>query len=206
MGNIWCIVFLLIGAFFSFLLAAYVYILPPKHPESIPSIPFWVTLIPIFKDADQTELFHKYLEGPLRTHGAVKLFFAARWNVVVHRPRYLAAMFKHGGIYTKSGNYKKIPHSVLSQLLGDNIISSHGTRWKKYREIIQPGLQRTFEVELLARNAEILCDLVSDASGTCTGVKPVMIQGLLQRYTIANMGQVLLQTDFGVSSVLAEPE
>lgn len=156
--------------------------------------------MPFFKDIDQSEMYDQYIKGPIRTHGAVKLFFAARWNVVVHRPRYLAEMLKHGGVYEKSGNQKKIAHSVLAEFLGDNIISSHGSTWKRYRDVIKPGLQRTFDTDQLALNAEKLCDLIGSASTEAVDkVYGVPVQELLQRYTIANIGQVILQTEFGVS-------
>lgn len=184
-------------------LASYVFLLPPKHPQGIPAVPFWVTLIPFFKDVDQSEIYDQYIEEPIRAYGAVKLFFGARWNVVVHRPRYLAEMFKYGGVYEKSGNQKKIAHSVLAEFLGDNIISSHGSTWKQYRDVIRPGLQRTFEIDKLARNAEKLCDLIGSAqTQAVSGVHGIPVQELLQRYTIANIGEVILQTDFGVSFVL----
>lgn len=184
-------------------LASYLFLLPPKHPEGIPAVPFWVTLIPFFQDVDQSEIFSKYIEGPIHTHGAVKMFFAARWNVVVHRPRYLAEIFKHGGVYEKSGNQKKIAHSVLAEFLGDNIISSHGSTWKQYRDVIKPGLQKTFDAKKLAQNAEKLCDLIDNANTETTGEPHgIAIQELLQRYTISNIGQVVLQTEFGVSLAL----
>jgi len=102
-----------------FLASAYsFFLLPPKYPLNIPAIPFWVVLIPFFKDVDQSDIFKKYIEKPLRTHGAVKLFFGAQWNIVVHRPCYLAEIFKDEDLFQKSGNQKKIPHSVLAAFLG----------------------------------------------------------------------------------------
>lgn len=190
---------LLLGAILSLAFTYYVFLLPPRYPQGIPAVPFWVTLIPFFKDVDQSETFKKYIEGPIRTHGAVKIFFAARWNVLVHHPRYLSEVFKRENIYQKSGNQKKIAHSVLAAFLGDNIISSHGSTWKEYRDVIKPGLQRTFEAEILVRNAEKLCGLLGDASFQAAGApRAIIVQELLQRYTIANIAQVILQTDFGV--------
>lgn len=200
------LVLLPLGITFLLALASYMFLAPPRLPLGIPAVPFWVNLIPFFSDVDQSEIYDKYVKEPIRTHGAVKLFFGARWNVVVHRPRYLAEMFKHGGIYEKSGNHKKIAHSVLAEFLGDNIISSHGSTWKNYRDVIKPGLQRTFDPEQLAQNAEKLCDLIMSAfAGVAEEAHGIPVQDLLQRYTIANIGQMILQTDFGVSrSVLDE--
>jgi unspecific monooxygenase len=101
--------------------AAVVYVsflLPPRHPRNIPAIPFWVALLPFFKDVDQSEIFRKYIDKPLRTHGAVKLFFGAQWNILVHRPSFLVEIFRDEDLYQKSGNQKKIPHSVLAAFLG----------------------------------------------------------------------------------------
>lgn len=188
---------LLLVAVVSLGFTAYLVLVPPKHPQRIPGVPFWVTLIPFFKDVDQSEIFKTYIEEPLRAHGAVKIFFAGQWNVLIHRPQYLAEMFKHEHIYQKSGNHKKIPHSVLAAFLGDNIISSRGFTWKQYRNVIKPGLQRNFDTETLARNADKLCRLIDDG-----GPQAVPVQDLFQRYTIANIAQSVLQTDFGVGPVL----
>jgi cytochrome P450 len=197
---------LLTGTALSLLIiAACVIIIPPSHPRGIPAVPFWVTLIPFFKDVDQAETLRKYIDKPIRTHGAVKLFFAARWNILICRPQYLAEIFKHEDIYQKSGNQKKIPHSVLAEFLGDNIISAHGTTWRQYRQVIKPGLQRKFEVELLSQNARKLCNLLHDASIEAVGEHgAIAVQELLQRYTIANLAQVVLQTDFGARITLPQ--
>lgn len=188
-----CVLLLAVAASLAY--TAYVVLVPPKYPKGIPAVPFWVTLIPFFADVDQSETFKQYIEEPLRTNGAVKLFFAAQWNVLVHRPRYLAELFKREDIYQKSGNQKKIPRSVLAAFLGDHIISSHGTTWKQYRTIIQPGLQRKFDAATLARNAAKLCDMIDDSRVYPTGeLRGVAVQNMLQRYTIANIGQAILQT------------
>lgn len=96
----------------------FVFLLPPRHPRNIPTIPFWVALLPFFKDVDQSEIFRKYIDQPLRTHGAVKLFFGAQWNILVHRPSFLVEIFRDEDLYQKSGNQKKIPRSVLAAFLG----------------------------------------------------------------------------------------
>jgi cytochrome P450 len=177
----------------------YIFLLPPKYPTNIPAIPFWVALIPFVKDIDQSDIFRRYIERPLRTHGAVKLFFGAQWNILVHRPSYLAEMFKDEDRYQKSGNQKKIPHSVLAEFLGDNIISSHGEVWRNYQSVIRPGLQRKFEADKIAANADLLCGLLQDAQARA-GEGGVTVQELLQRYSVANCSEVMLQTKLDVSS------
>ncbi|KAI0003454.1 cytochrome P450 [Xylariaceae sp. FL0662B] len=182
----------------------YIFLLPPKYPQNIPTIPFWVALLPFFKDVDQSEVFRKYIDKPLRTHGAVKLFFGAQWNVLVHRPSYIVKMFKEEDLYQKSGNQKKIPHSVLAQFLGDNIISSHGPGWKNYQSVIKPGLQRNFEVETIKKNADRLCLLLRQAQ-THDSKQGIAIQDILQRYSVANCSEALLQTDLNALSAADSP-
>jgi hypothetical protein len=188
---------LLLGAILIFF-GYYLFLLPPKYPTNIPAIPFWVALIPFFKDVDQSVIFRQYIEQPLRTHGAVKLFFGAQWNVLVHKPSYLAEMFKDEDLYQKSGNQKKIPHSVLSEFLGDNIISSHGEVWRSYQAAFKPGLQRNFEASKIASNAGRLCRLVQDAQ-LRAGKTGLLVQELLQRYSAANCSEVVLQINLDVS-------
>jgi hypothetical protein len=94
------------------------FLVPPKHPQNIPAVPFWVTLIPFIADVDQEETYRKYLEKPLQKYGAVKIFFGARWNILVQRSSYIAEVFKDEDAFEKSGNQKKIPHSVLADFLG----------------------------------------------------------------------------------------
>ncbi|KAK3296576.1 Pyoverdine/dityrosine biosynthesis protein-domain-containing protein [Chaetomium fimeti] len=175
-------------------LVYFVFLLPPKYPTNIPAVPFWVALLPFFKDVDQSDIFRKYIEQPLKTHGAVKLFFGAQWNILVHKPSYVAEIFKDEDLYQKSGNQKKIPHSVLAEFLGDNIISSHGEVWKNYQSVVKPGLQRNFEAEKIAYNADRLCEFLKEAQFRA-GDGGVPVQDLLQRYSVANCSEVVLQTN-----------
>ncbi len=195
---------LLIGAVLLFLFY-YIFLLPPKYPANIPAVPFWVALIPFFKDVDQSDIFRAYIEQPLRTHGVVKLFFGAQWNILVHKPAYLAEIFKNEDVYQKSGNQKKIPHSVLAEFLGDNIISSHGAMWRSYQSVVKPGLQRSFEADKIAGNAARLCALFKDAQLRAGAGGGVAVQDLLQRYSVANCSEVLLQTELGVSETNFTP-
>ena len=92
---------------------------PPRHPHEIRSAPFWVTLLPILFDIDQQQIFEQYIAAPLYEHGAIKVFFGGRWNIIVERPEYISEVLKREQIYNKSGNQKKIPHSVLADFLGE---------------------------------------------------------------------------------------
>ncbi|KAK2004520.1 cytochrome P450 [Colletotrichum falcatum] len=174
----------------------YFFLLPPKYPQNIPAIPFWVALIPFFKDVDQSDIFREYIDKPLRAHGAVKIFFGAQWNVLVHRPSYLVEIFKDEDLYEKSGNQKKIPHSVLADFLGDNIISARGDVWKSYRSVIKPGLQRNFDVGIIEANAVSLCRLLRESQQRA-GRGGVAVQDLLQRYSVSNFTEAVLGTRLG---------
>jgi cytochrome P450 len=177
---------------------SYAFLLPPSDfPTNIPTVPFYFTLLPLFKDVDQSELYREYLEAHLQKHGAVKIFFGARWNILVQRPEFVAEVFKYEDIYAKSGNQKKIPYSVLAEYTGDNIISSHGENWRLYQSIIKPGLQRDCEVEPVLRNGQILIRLLFEEQANSKN-KSVVLPQLLQRYALANLSESLLDASFRV--------
>ncbi|KAK8917874.1 Cytochrome P450-DIT2 [Metarhizium anisopliae] len=163
-GAIRLAIFTVSGVLFSYFSS------PRKGVGGIPTIPFWVALMPLVKDVDQQDVFTKYIEKPLRKHGAASVIFAGQWNVLIHKPAYLAEVFRREDIYQKSGNYSKIPRGVLAALLGDNIISSHGEPWKKYKRL------STILVESQA--------LPTDD-----------IQGSIQRHTIACCGNTCFNVD-----------
>ncbi|KAE8325967.1 cytochrome P450 [Aspergillus sergii] len=169
-------------------------IVPPRYPRNIPAVPFWVTLLSLVRDIDQEDIYRRHIHKPLQTHGAIKIFFAGQWNLLIQRSSYLNEIFRNEDVYQKSGNQKKIPHSVLADFLGDNVISSRGTTWRLYRDIITPGLQGHFDAGLIAANAEELCSSLIAFQNT-VGNCGVPVQDLLQRFTIANVCQVLLQAN-----------
>jgi len=115
---LWTLAQVLLSAVILIAVAAFLFLLPPKYPIGIPAVPFWVPLIPFFYDVDQEDTYRKYVEKPLIAHGAIKIFFAARWNVVVQRPSLVAEVFKNEEVFQKTGNQKKIPHTVLADFLG----------------------------------------------------------------------------------------
>ncbi len=176
----------------------YSFLVPPKHfPRNIPTIPFYVSLLSLVKDLDQEDLYQKYLREPLSKHGAVKIFFGSRWNILVQRPEFVAEVFKHETVYAKSGNQRKIPYSVLADYTGDNIISAHGENWKLYQSVLKPGLQRDFDVDPILRNARSLIHLLCHEQSISPG-ESVVVGQLLQRYALANLSESILQVDFEV--------
>ncbi|EEP75703.1 conserved hypothetical protein [Uncinocarpus reesii 1704] len=175
--------------------AAYLFSPPGSFPRNIPTIPFYYALLPLVKDNDQEVLYRRYLEPLFEKHGAAKIFFGGRWNILVQRPSYIAEVFKFEDIYAKSGNHVKIPHSVLAEYTGDNIISAHGENWKLYRSVLQPPLQQDQDPEPIWRNARLLIDLLFEEQKSSAGGS-VLLPQLLQRYTLANLAEGLLGTSF----------
>lgn len=87
---------------------------------------------------------------------------------------------------------------------GDNIISSHGPTWQTYRAVIKPGLQQKFNAGLVAKNAAQLCRLIQQATQKAGG-HGITVQDLLQRYSVANCSEVLLNMKLQVSPDQASP-
>ena len=105
----------------------YYFLIPPSgFPKNIPTIPFYVTLLSLVKDVDQTKLYGEYFEQPLAGSGAVKTWWGSRWSILVERAEYLRELIKHVDVYTKSGNYAKNPHSVIGEYMPEDIITTHG--------------------------------------------------------------------------------
>ncbi|EDO14837.1 hypothetical protein Kpol_364p9 [Vanderwaltozyma polyspora DSM 70294] len=170
---------------------------PLNFPRNIPTIPFYVSFLPIFYSIDQTELFELYLRKPLERYGAVKYFFGSRWNILVSKRLFVKQMFKNEDVFAKSGNQKKIPYSLLALYTGDNVISAHGEIWKTYRSVVTNGLQH-FDYEPLYKNSKLFCDLIEKSLETEENSESTVTVGpLIQRLALANISQVVLGFDFG---------
>lgn len=169
---------------------------PSNFPKNVPVIPFYVSFLTLFYKISQEDIYNIYIRKKIEEHGIVALYFASRWNLILQKPEYLQEMFRDLNTFEKSGNQKKVPYSVLAAYTGDNIISAHGENWKKYRKVLQPGLQKNFDEEPLRKNSQQLISLIEkDQEKTSGGV---LIQHFLQRYTLANVAVCLLNTDFEV--------
>lgn len=180
----------------------YTFFTPPTLPRNIPTIPFYVSLLPFFFDVDQSITYKTYLEQALVAHGAVKLFFGGRWNILVTRPSYISEVLKNEDVFQKAGNQVKIPHSVLAEYTGENVISAHGDSWRLYKGVVKPGLQRAFETDVVQRNARKLCELLREEQRGRIAEEGVLVADLLQRYALANLSEVVLQSDFKVSKFM----
>lgn len=147
--------------FLLFLFVAYV---EPhnKFSNKIPTVPFWVTLLPLFNaNIDQIDLWFKYILPKIEKSGIVKIFFAGRWNLLVADPEYMNQLFKYEAkVFKKSGNNEKISNSLLAYYTGTNIISAHGSQWKKFRNIMLPGFLNFNEYSIVFKNSKLFCKLI----------------------------------------------
>lgn len=184
---------LFLGSCYKFVTAV---VFPPKDfPRNIPTIPFYYTLIPLFRTVDQEQLYHTYLEKPLTDKGAVNIYFGGRWNVLITRPAYVAQVLKHDEVFRKAGNQVKSPRSVLALYTGENIISAAGDTWKHFTSVMKPGLQGDVETSIIIKNMDILVRILlqeQDKNGQ------VEMQDHIQAYALANVSEALLGSDFEV--------
>jgi cytochrome P450 len=188
--------FAVFGAFFSVVSFLVYLFTPPRHfPRNIPTIPFYYALLPLFFDVDQAENYKKYLKEPLAQFGAVKIFFAGQWNILVTKPSYISEVFKHEDIYAKSGNQVKLPHSVIAAYTGESIISAHGEKWKLYQGVMKPALQADQDPEQIWKNSRLLNEMFV-AEQKYAGSNGVALYTPLHRYALANLSEVLYESTF----------
>lgn len=166
-------------------------ILPPRNfPKNIPSIPFYVTFLGAVTNLDQEEIFKKYFQKKLETHGAVKLYFASRWSILVTSPTFLLEIFKNQEIYEKRGNHFKSPHSVLAEYTGDNVISAGNENWKLYRKFVTNSILFP-DLEPLQRNTQTLVDNFRRfADG-----RSHLVADTLEKYTLGCLGDCIVGVD-----------
>ena len=168
-------------------------VFPPfGFPKNIPTIPFYVSFISSWTNLDQKDIYNRYLREKLEKHGAVKIYFASRWNILVSKPEYLVQVFKNEDIYAKSGNHLKIPGSVLASYTGDNVISAHGSLWKLYREVISLSIQFP-DLTTIHENTNKFLNLLEQE---LLDKSSISVNDLLQRYSLANVGDSILGVDF----------
>lgn len=168
---------------------------PLNFPRNIPTIPFYVLFLGSYTNMDQGEIYERYLRSHLESHGAVKIYFALRWNILVTRPAFLLEIFKDEEVYAKSGNQHKIPYSVLAEYTGDNVISAHGKDWKLYREIVAKPIQFA-QVDSIESNAKKMVDAIQTKIGDSDSTT-FCVTDLLQKFTLKNVGESIMGIDFG---------
>lgn len=159
-------------------------ILPPVNfPKNIPTIPFYVTMLSLFTNLDQQDIYDRFLKEKLEKYGAVKIYFGSRWNILVSKPNLLVQIFQNENKFAKSGNHIKIPYAILSDYTGDNLISSHGSNWRLYREVLTNAIQFP-NLEPVVENSQRFIDLLLEK----TKVSQTIFMGdVIQRYSLANI-------------------
>ncbi|KAJ5517730.1 Cytochrome P450 [Penicillium expansum] len=136
------------------------------------------------------------LGAPLEKHGAVLVWFAGRWSVLVSRPDWLTDMFRNEQIYAKAGSQIKIPHAVIATLVGDNIINAHGENWKLYTSIMKAGLQKkVFDTTSLLKQSRKLVDLLVDLQKETGADRGILIMADVQKWAVDVMGENFLDLD-----------
>lgn len=149
----------------------------------------------------QDEIYERWFRAPLEKHGAVLVWFAGRWSVLVSRPDWLTDMFRNEQIYAKAGSQIKIPHAVIATLVGDNIINAHGENWKLYTSIMKAGLQKkVFDTTSLLKQSRKLVDLLVDLQKETGADRGILIMADVQKWAVDVMGENFLDLDLKVLS------
>ena len=173
--------------------------IPSSLPKNIPAVPIYISLLGLWSEMGQDEIYDRWLREPLEKYGAVKIWFAGQWSILMTRPEFLSDMLKREDVFAKAGSQKKIPWSVVASLVGDNIINSHGDDWKLYTSIMKPGMQKTnFDSRPILNKSRRFVDILLNEQGTNGQSKGVLVNPIIQRYAIAAMGESFLDIDFEV--------
>ncbi|KAI9676068.1 MAG: hypothetical protein M1817_000811 [Caeruleum heppii] len=171
---------------------------PSNMPKNIPSVPIYLSLSGMFSSMGQDEIYDYYLRDKMEKYGAVKIWFAGQWSILVTRPDLVTDMFRNEDLYAKAGSQKKIPWGVIAKLVGDNIINSHGDDWRLYTSIMKPGIQkRIFDTTPLVDKSRKFVDVLLKDQETAGKGSAISVISLCQRYAIAAMGESFLDVDFG---------
>lgn len=167
-------------------------VLPPSDfPKSIPTIPFYVCFLPIIFNWDQKSIYEKHFREKVENYGAVKVYFASRWNILVTKPEYVKTVISHNDIFEKSGNQEKIPHAVIAEYLGDNLISAGNENWAKYRSLTEDSI-RFPDMSPLEKNAELL---LQEISNSLPANKTMKVNDIFQKYTLSCVGDCIIGSD-----------
>ncbi|KAF7173042.1 hypothetical protein CNMCM6106_007180 [Aspergillus hiratsukae] len=144
----------------------------------------------------QDEIYERWLRKPLESHGAVLIWFAGRWSILVTRPDLLTDMFRNEDLYAKAGSQKKIPWSVIATLVGDNIINAHGDTWKLYTGIMKPGLQKkNFDTTPILLKSRRFVDEILAEQGAADPNAGILVNTYVQQWAVDVMGTSFLDLD-----------
>jgi unspecific monooxygenase len=174
--------------------------IPRTLPRNLPKIPIYVSILGLWSSMGQDEIYERWFRAPLEKHGAVLVWFAGRWSILVSRPDWLTDMFRNEDVYAKAGSQVKIPHAVIATLVGDNIINSHGENWRLYTGVMKAGLQKkVFETGSLLRQSRMLVDvLIGIQKEKEQKGKGVLVNSEVQKWAIDVMGENFLDLELKV--------
>ncbi|KAJ5981439.1 hypothetical protein N7522_013860 [Penicillium canescens] len=172
------------------------YLHTPNTLPNLPKIPIYVSIIGLWSSMGQDEIYERWFRAPLEKHGAVLVWFAGRWSVLVSRPDWLTEMYRNDQLYAKAGSQKKIPHSVIATLVGDNIINAH-ENWRLFTSIMKPGLQKkVFETSSLLRQSRRLVDILIALQRDVGEGKGILVNADVQKWAVDVMGENFLDLEF----------
>ncbi|PLB49960.1 putative sporulation-specific N-formyltyrosine oxidase Dit2 [Aspergillus steynii IBT 23096] len=192
LGIITFLVFLLITPF------------APKR-TSIPAVPLWVSLYDACRGVSRLQFYKTRLQPLLDRHGAVFVWNAGRWTVLVTKPEYLMRMFRNEATVAKGGFYRKVPWGSFAMLFGENIIDSHGPTWAQFSSIIKPGIQKPTDTEPVRVKSSQLARLLLDSQKSAPSGQGVMVDPLIQRWAVAVYGTLFLDSEINCLDDAANP-
>ncbi|KAJ6070839.1 hypothetical protein N7467_012158 [Penicillium canescens] len=172
------------------------YLHTPNTLPNLPKIPIYVSILGLWSLMGQDEIYERWFRAPLEKHGAALVWFAGRWSILVSRPDWLTDMFRNDQLYAKAGSQKKIPHSVIATLVGDNIINAH-ENWRLFTSIMKPGLQKkVFETSSLLRQSRRLVDILVGLQRDVGEGKGILVNADVQKWAVDVMGENFLDLEF----------
>lgn len=168
-----------------------------KRCPGIPSIPFTVSVYDAYRSVSEIRFHNSRLRPVLETHGAVNLWNSGQWTVLVTKPEYLTRILRNERIVAKGGFYRKVPHSTLAGLFGENIIDSHGELWKQFTAIMKPGIQRPHSISSLRVASSRLISIFKREQLHAPSDHGVIINDIIERWSIDVFGESFFDMEFG---------
>lgn len=168
-----------------------------KRCPGIPSIPFTVSVYDAYRGVSEIRFHNSRLRPVLERHGAVNLWNSGQWAVLVTKPEYLVRILRNERIVAKGGFYRKVPHSTLAGLFGENIIDSHGEMWKQFTAIMKPSIQRPHSIYPLRAASSRLISIFEQEQQHAPPGHGVIINDIIERWSIDVFGESFFDNDFG---------
>src|SRR5690348_11888446 len=172
---------------------------PREHPTVIPGPPGHPLLgmAPAF----QRDMLGTMIDGFTRYGDLVAYRFGPRWGprkllrrgIGVYHPDGVRQIFTHRQIF----NRRSVGFSVLTELLGEGLLTSDGDLWVRQRRTLQPLFT--------PRRVAGYTDLMAAEAGRVAAAPPgtVNLHELMQRYTLRVVGRALFgdEVDDAVASL-----